>query len=146
METGDMTDAVHRALAKQLFIYGMFRYGIERELDAGRPRVDDEDVAGHGMACVLLRASSRAIAQEPCRTSALSARLVRMMGTRAPSTMPAISASAKYSSCLASIFPASTSGTTKISAWPATGETMPFVLAASSETALSKASGPSMMP
>ena len=30
-----------------------------------------------------------------------------------------------------------------MSAWPATGETMPLVLAASSETALSKASGPS---
>ena len=53
---------------------------------------------------------------------------------------------ARYSSCLASMLPASRSGTTKMSAWPATGETMPLVLAASSETALSKASGPSRMP
>src|SRR5450631_521903 len=146
METRGMTDAVDRPLAKRLFVDGVLRHRVERELDAGRSRVENQEVAGHGLACVLRRASSRAIAQEPCRASALSARLVRMIGTRAPSTMPAVSASAKYSSCLASIFPASTSGTTKISARPATGETTPFVLAASSETAASKASGPSMTP
>ena len=42
-----------------------------------------------------LRASISAIALEPSRATVLSARLVRMIGTRAPSTMPAISASAR---------------------------------------------------
>src|SRR5208337_2964278 len=39
--------------------------------------------------------------------------------------------------------PASRSGTTRMSAWPATADTIPLVRAASSETAVSKASGPS---
>ena len=41
-----------------------------------------------------------------------SARLVRMIGTRAPSTMPAASASARKVRLLASMLPASRSGTT----------------------------------
>ena len=79
----------------------------------------------------------------PGELSAESARLVMMIGRRAPSTRPAASAPARYISCLASILPASRSGTSRMSAWPATGETMPLVLAASMLMALSKASGPS---
>ena len=60
--------------------------------------------------------------------------------------MPAASAPAMKVSCLASMLPASMSGTTKISALPATGETMPLVRAAPSSMALSKASGPSSRP
>jgi hypothetical protein len=86
------------------------------------------------------------MAVDPSRASVLSARLVRMIGTRAPSTMPAIWAPARYSSCLANMLPASISGTTRISAAPATAETIPLVSAASAEIALSNASGPSIMP
>ncbi|KKJ05188.1 hypothetical protein XF14_17850 [Burkholderia gladioli] len=65
------------------------------------------------------------------------------IGTRAPSTMPALAAPPRYSSCLASRLPASMSGTTSTSARPATAESMPLSRAARLETALSKASGPS---
>ena len=51
-----------------------------------------------------------------------SAREVRMIGTRAPSTMPAASALARNVRFLASMLPASRSGTTRICAWPATAE------------------------
>ena len=53
---------------------------------------------------------------------------------------------ARKVSCLASMLPASRSGTSRMSARPATGETMPFSAAAASLTALSKASGPSSTP
>src|SRR5580704_1165914 len=96
--------------------------------------------------CRDWRASRRAMAQEARRASVLSARLVRITGTRAPSTMPAICAPARYSSCLASMLPASRSGTMRMSARPATGERIPLARAASGETALSKASGPSSTP
>jgi len=86
------------------------------------------------------------MAQEAARVSAVSARLVSTMGTRAPTTTPVISASARYSSCFASMLPDSRSGTTRMSARPATAERMPLVLAATMEMALSKASGPSSTP
>ena len=44
------------------------------------------------------------------------ARLVSTIGTRAPSTTPASTASARYSSCLATMLPDSRSGTTRMSA------------------------------
>ena len=44
------------------------------------------------------------------------------------------------------MLPASRSGTTRMSATPATGETMPFSAAASGLIALSNASGPSSTP
>jgi hypothetical protein len=50
-------------------------------------------------------ATSTATAQLAIRERTLSARLVRMTGTRAPSTMPALSALARYVSCLASMLP-----------------------------------------
>ena len=76
----------------------------------------------------------------------VSARLVRMMGTRAPSTRPALSALARKLSCLASMLPASRSGASRMSGSPATSDSMPFTRAASLLIALSKASGPSSMP
>ena len=75
-----------------------------------------------------------------------SARDVRMMGTRAPSTMPAVSAFKRKTRFLASMLPASRSGTTRIWARPATSDFIPLILAASLSTALSNASGPSRNP
>src|SRR5574337_1811073 len=94
----------------------------------------------------FLWAINWAMAQEAARASAVSARLVSTMGTRAPSTTPARTASARYSSCLATMLPDSRSGTTRISACPATADRMPLVLAATKDTALSKARGPSSSP
>ena len=71
---------------------------------------------------------------------------VRTIGTRAPSTRPAASAFARNVRFLASMFPASRSGTTRNWARPATGELMPFIFAASGSIALSNASGPSSTP
>ena len=79
--------------------------GEERELDARRAGIEDEDSVAHASTLALWRASSSAMAHEPSRASVLSARLVRMTGTRAPSTMPATCASARYSSCFASMLP-----------------------------------------
>src|SRR5271166_6471545 len=109
---------------------------------AARPR--------HRIAAAALwrRASATrlATAQDARRVSTESARLVRMIGTRAPSTMPAASAPARNDRLLASMFPASRSGTTSTLARPATGETICLMAAASSSIALSSASGPSRIP
>src|ERR1700687_72830 len=75
-------------------------------------------------------ATSLASATEARRTRRLSARLVRMIGMRAPSTRPAASAPAKYINCFASMLPDSRSGTSRMSACPATGELMPLIFAA----------------
>src|SRR5262249_6685429 len=75
-----------------------------------------------------------------------SAREVSTIGTRAPSTMPAASALARKVRFLASMLPASRSGTTRIWARPATADAMPLMRAASGSMALSKASGPSSAP
>src|SRR4051794_6546025 len=71
----------------------------------------------------------------------LSARLVKIIGTRAPTTIPAAVAPARKVRLFASIFPASKSGTISTLAAPATGETMCLVAAASRLMALSSASG-----
>src|SRR6516162_8903699 len=100
-------------------------------------------------AAALLRLASAtrlATAQDARRVMTLSARLVRMIGTRAPSTMPAAAARARKERLLASMLPASRSGTTNTLARPATGETMCLIAAASSLIALSSASGPSRIP
>src|SRR5260221_8319 len=75
------------------------------------------------------------------RDRTLSARDVRMMGTRAPSTRPALSALARKLSSLAKMLPASRSGARSMSGSPATSERIPFVLAASLLMALLKAVG-----
>jgi hypothetical protein len=91
-------------------------------------------------------ATSFSTAVDASRVRTLSARDVSTIGTRAPSTIPAASAPAMYCSCFASMLPASRSGTSRISALPATFDTMPLVRAACSEIALSNASGPSSTP
>ena len=72
-----------------------------------------------------------ATAHDARRVSSESARLVRMIGTRAPSTMPAASAFARNDRLFASILPASRSGTTRMFARPATGEAIRLIAAAS---------------
>ena len=84
-----------------------------------------------------------ATAQDARRLSSESARLVRMIGTRAPSTIPAASAFARNDRLLASMLPASRSGTTRMFARPATGDAIFLIAAASGLMALSSASGPS---
>jgi hypothetical protein len=91
-------------------------------------------------------ATSFSTAVDASRARTLSARDVSTIGTRVPSTMPAASAPARYCSCFATMLPASRSGTSRMSARPATGETIFLVRAASSEIALSNASGPSSRP
>src|SRR3546814_1547414 len=72
--------------------------GEERKLDARRARIETDDrlhaeaCGSPGAAFGAARASSAAIAQDARRVRSLSARLVRMMGTRAPRTTPAASA------------------------------------------------------
>ena len=82
-------------------------------------------------ACRLVWAASIATAQLAILDRTLSARLVRMIGTRAPRTTPALSALARKLSCLARMFPASRSGAMRMSGSPATSDRMPFVFAAS---------------
>src|SRR5882762_1198692 len=79
-----------------------------------------------------------ATAQLAIRDRTLSARLVRMIGTLAPSTKPAVSAWARKLSCLARMFPASRSGATRMSGSPATSEWMSLVSAACLLIALNK--------
>src|SRR3569833_3125748 len=128
---------------------------IERELDAGGTGIDHGEAgfgfAGgfrHGIAVLArLAATSRlAMAQDASRVSSSSARLVRMIGTRAPSTIPAPSAAARSARRLASMLPASRSGTIRMSARPPTGELIFLTATASGLMALSSASGPSSMP
>ncbi len=97
------------------------------------------------LACIDCRAcaASTATAQLAIFDRTLSARLVRMIGTRAPSTSPALSALARKLSCLARMLPASRSGTSRMSGSPATSDPMPLIRAASALIALSNASGPS---
>ena len=123
------------------------------ELDAGRARIDDQDRVHRGSRRWQRRSfrdahgrRERAAAQEARRERTESAREVRMIGTRAPSTMPAKSALAMNDRFFASMLPASRSGTTRICARPATSDLMPLIRAASGSIALSKASGPSRMP
>src|SRR6266511_884943 len=66
-------------------------------------------------------ANSTATAQDARRAWTLSARLVRMIGTRAPMTIPAASAFAMNTNCFTSMLPASRFGTTRMSALAATG-------------------------
>ena len=78
---------------------------IGAELQAGGARVEDDDGVAHGrslrgfgvrMAGSRASASaySTAAAAEKRRAAAVSARLVRITGTRAPTTRPAVCASA----------------------------------------------------
>src|SRR3990167_3295636 len=86
---------------------------------------------------------STATAQDAILVRSESDLLARIMGTRAPSTIPAPSALAMNVSCFASMFPASRSGTIMMSGSPETSDLIPFISAASLFIALSNASGPS---
>jgi hypothetical protein len=100
----------------------------------------------HPTALLLSRralATSAATAQDASRAMSESARLVRMIGTRAPSTLPAASAPARKDRLLASMLPASRSGTSSTLARPATAESIFLIFAASRLIALSRAKGPS---
>ena len=88
-------------------------------------------------------ATREATAQEARRVKRASARLVRMMGTRAPSTIPAASAPARKVRLFARMLPATRSGTTSTLARPATGEWIFLICAAPRLMALSRARGPS---
>ena len=97
------------------------------ELDARRAGIDDEDRVHGGHAAgsavhagAAHRRRATATAQEAMRVRTESAREVRMIGTRAPSTMPAASAFDRKIRFFASMLPASRSGTTRICARPAT--------------------------
>ena len=68
---------------------------IDRELDARRTGVEDEDGGAHLVMATPRWTNNCAIAHEAMRLSGSSARLVRMIGTRAPRTMPAVSAPAR---------------------------------------------------
>src|SRR5690606_40314833 len=107
-------------LAGQRGLFGQHRLGGEqRELEAAGAGVEDKDGLHASIASRFRWAISCTMAHDAARVSAVSARLVSTMGTRAPSTTPAISASARYSSCLATMLPDSRSGTTRMSALPA---------------------------
>src|SRR5262249_33212491 len=130
------------------------------ELHARRAGVQDADHLGHcsplasGDACSpppgwpvrRAWARRRPMAQEANRVRTLSAPLVNTIGPRAPRTMPAPSALAMRVSCLASMLPASRSGTSRMSASPATSERICLTSAAVLLMALSIASGPSSRP
>ena len=68
------------------------------KLDARAAGINDENALGHdshdriGCLAIWLRRYNAATAQEAMRVVTLSAREVRMIGTRAPSTIPAASA------------------------------------------------------
>src|SRR6478672_12933459 len=92
-------------------------------------------------AALLRRASATrlATAQDARRVITESARLVRMIGTRAPRTTPAAAAPARNERLLASMLPDSRSGTASTLARPATGESIFLIAAASTLIALSSA-------
>ncbi len=73
---------------------------------------------GSAVSRFWLWARSVATAQDAMRVRTLSALDVNMMGTRAPSTMPAASAPERNVKFFASMLPASRSGTTRICAFP----------------------------
>src|SRR5262249_24656367 len=145
-------NAIHLAFDETVEILALAIESEDLKLKARGAGVDDQNRihGGHTAATAVFRgrgaAKSTAIAQEAMRARTESARDVRMTGTRAPRTIPAASARARNIRFLASIFPASRSGTTRICARPATSDLMPLILTASGSMALSNASGPSSAP
>src|SRR6187399_1698271 len=118
---------------------------IDAELQARRACVQHQRVVIHGFTARACAAST-ATAQLAILARTESARLVRMMGTLAPRTRPALSEFARNVSSLARMLAASRSGASRMSGSPATSEVMPLVCAASLLMALSNASGPSIRP
>src|SRR5262245_17572735 len=100
---------------------------VDGELQARRPGIEHDGKVVHGYlavwsGCRRACAASIATPQLAIRDRTLSARLVRMMGTRAPTTSPALAARARKLSCLARMLPASRSGARRMSGSPATGD------------------------
>src|SRR3974390_2302143 len=148
-QPGSGSDTIHLPFDEPMksFLRGF----KDLEFDAGGPCVYDENgvhdyAAGSGALVRRACAKRTATAQEAIRDRTESARDVRIMGTRAPRTMPAESALARNERFFASMLPASRSGTTSICARPATSDLMPLIFAASGLIALSNASGPSRIP
>ena len=71
----------------------------------------------------------------PAVAPGVNAATAAVAGSSIMSVAPAVAASPRYSSCLASMLPLSRSGTTRMSARPATSETMPLVRAAATDLA-----------
>lgn len=76
--------------------------------------------------------------------STVSVRLLITTGAFRPLSVPALRRWAKNTRPLEKMFPLQRSGTIRMSAFPATGLSMPLWWAAASSMALSRASGPSM--
>ena len=88
-----MADAVDAAAVERtILIAGR---AVDGEFDARGAGVDDQDGGGQGARSICRCANICASAQDAMRASEPSARLVSMIGTRAPSTMPAASAPAR---------------------------------------------------
>src|SRR6185503_2245570 len=101
---------------------------------------------GAAACCACAAAISEASTHDAMRTSIVSLRPPRTIGTFAPSTMPAASAPQIAVSVRTTSEPASRPGTIRMSAWPATGSSTPLTRAASDESALSAVSGPATTP
>ena len=103
--------------------------GVAREhrLDISRFEIVDvpHSHAAAAKAAELIRASKGELLMKGSLHTDELMREVRMIGTRAPRTIPAASALARNVKFLASMFPASRSGTTRICARPATSDVMP---------------------
>ncbi len=101
---------------------------------------------GEGFVALRNHAASKyatASAQDASLASGGSARDVKRIGTDAPSTIPGVIAPQKCTISLYSMLPASIVGTSRISGSPQTGDSIPLIRAASAESALSNAKGPS---
>ena len=95
-----LSQALHLSTGEDAQIFRTSaRVGLEQcELQAGGAGVQGQDRIGHYLMLAWVsraRVISTATAQEAMRVSGESARLVRMIGTRAPSTTPAASAPAR---------------------------------------------------
>ena len=129
------------------------RFGEQRELDARRAGVEDERSRRpwRPQATALRRALAPRLRDQRRDRARGEPRRHRVGAAgeddrhRAPSTMPAASAPARKDRLLASMLPASRSGTISTLARPATGESIFLIFAASRLIALSSASGPSRM-
>ena len=86
----------------------------KRRIAAGRPLPQGCHFAAFRLACAI----SSAMAQEAARVSAVSARLVSTMGTRAPTTTPVIRASASASISRPNVTQPIPIALTRRSVWP----------------------------
>ena len=116
----DAFDLTARAQAPR-FIRGSL---VDAELEARRAGIQHQRVVAHSFRCRVRRACAPSIAtaQLAIFDRTLSARLVRMIGTFAPRTSPALSELPRKLSSLARMLPASRSGASRMSGSPATSD------------------------